>query len=62
MFYGIAVVERPTFTSVEDLKRSASRSEILGVKEIQDNPLTARVTQIFDKDGNGTVSFIESAS
>jgi serine/threonine-protein phosphatase 2B regulatory subunit len=34
-------------------------SEILGVKEIQDNPLTARVTNIFDKDGNGTVSFIE---
>ena len=34
-------------------------SEILGVQEIQDNPLTARVTSIFDKDGNGTVSFIE---
>merc|ERR1711964_343380 len=34
-------------------------SEILGVKEIADNPLTHRATSIFDKNGDGTVSFIE---
>jgi serine/threonine-protein phosphatase 2B regulatory subunit len=33
--------------------------EILGVKDNADNPLTKRVTSIFDKDGNGNVSFIE---
>jgi serine/threonine-protein phosphatase 2B regulatory subunit len=34
-------------------------SEILGVKEISENPLTKRVTAVFDKNKNGTVSFIE---
>ncbi|EER03238.1 protein phosphatase 2B regulatory subunit, putative, partial [Perkinsus marinus ATCC 50983] len=34
-------------------------SELLGVKEISENPLVQRVVSIFDVDGNGTVSFIE---
>ena len=31
----------------------------MGVKEISENPLTKRVTAVFDKNKNGTVSFIE---
>eukprot|EP00747_Dinoflagellata_sp_TGD_P215160 gnl/TRDRNA2_/TRDRNA2_87884_c0_seq2.p1 gnl/TRDRNA2_/TRDRNA2_87884_c0~~gnl/TRDRNA2_/TRDRNA2_87884_c0_seq2.p1 ORF type:complete len:191 (-),score=46.38 gnl/TRDRNA2_/TRDRNA2_87884_c0_seq2:307-843(-) len=34
-------------------------SEILGVAELTENPLVQRVISVFDKDGNGTVSFIE---
>ncbi|KAF4674676.1 calcineurin, partial [Perkinsus chesapeaki] len=34
-------------------------SELLGVREISENPLVQRVVSIFDVDGNGTVSFIE---
>ncbi|KAF4669193.1 calcineurin [Perkinsus olseni] len=34
-------------------------SELLGVREISENPLVRRVVSIFDVDGNGTVSFIE---
>ena len=39
------------------LRRAAQalRSEILGVKEISENPLTKRVTAVFDKNKNGTV-------
>mmetsp|Transcript_97385 Transcript_97385/g.270897 ORF Transcript_97385/g.270897 Transcript_97385/m.270897 type:complete len:181 (-) Transcript_97385:108-650(-) len=34
-------------------------NEILGVAELTENPLVQRVISVFDKDGNGTVSFIE---
>merc|ERR1712137_161524 len=34
-------------------------SEILGVGDLIDNPLVRRVVSVFDKDGNGQISFIE---
>mmetsp|Transcript_101411 Transcript_101411/g.287354 ORF Transcript_101411/g.287354 Transcript_101411/m.287354 type:complete len:177 (-) Transcript_101411:221-751(-) len=34
-------------------------AEILGVTELSENPLVQRVISVFDKDGSGTVSFIE---
>mmetsp|Transcript_18016 Transcript_18016/g.38453 ORF Transcript_18016/g.38453 Transcript_18016/m.38453 type:complete len:177 (-) Transcript_18016:151-681(-) len=34
-------------------------NEILGVAELTENPLVQRVISVFDKDSNGTVSFIE---
>lgn len=34
-------------------------SEILGVGELTENPLVQRVVSVFDRDGNGRISFIE---
>lgn len=34
-------------------------TEILGVKDLSENPLVNRVVSVFDKDGNHHVSFIE---
>ncbi|CAE8591482.1 unnamed protein product [Polarella glacialis] len=43
----------------EDGNGQLDPSEILGVAELAENPLVQRVISVFDKDGNGTVSFIE---
>eukprot|EP00933_Yihiella_yeosuensis_P001651 TRINITY_DN102770_c0_g1_i1.p1 TRINITY_DN102770_c0_g1~~TRINITY_DN102770_c0_g1_i1.p1 ORF type:complete len:178 (-),score=37.81 TRINITY_DN102770_c0_g1_i1:86-619(-) len=43
----------------EDGNGQLDPSEILGVAELAENPLVKRVISVFDKDGNGTVSFIE---
>mmetsp|Transcript_11988 Transcript_11988/g.23276 ORF Transcript_11988/g.23276 Transcript_11988/m.23276 type:complete len:191 (-) Transcript_11988:11-583(-) len=34
-------------------------TEFLGVAELAENPLVQRVVSVFDKDGNGSVSFLE---
>mmetsp|Transcript_87429 Transcript_87429/g.121336 ORF Transcript_87429/g.121336 Transcript_87429/m.121336 type:complete len:179 (+) Transcript_87429:68-604(+) len=43
----------------EDGDGQLDPNEILGVAELAENPLVQRVISVFDKDGNGTVSFIE---
>lgn len=43
----------------EDGNGQLDPNEILGVAELTENPLVQRVISVFDKDGNGTVSFIE---
>mmetsp|Transcript_81504 Transcript_81504/g.143935 ORF Transcript_81504/g.143935 Transcript_81504/m.143935 type:complete len:178 (-) Transcript_81504:86-619(-) len=43
----------------EDGNGQLDPSEILGVAELAENPLVQRVISVFDKDGNGQVSFIE---
>mmetsp|Transcript_90731 Transcript_90731/g.189659 ORF Transcript_90731/g.189659 Transcript_90731/m.189659 type:complete len:177 (+) Transcript_90731:58-588(+) len=42
-----------------DASGQLDASEILGVAELTENPLVQRVISVFDKDNNGTVSFLE---